>query len=240
MGHTWPGWRLEAGHRAWEGGAAWHSSRDGLGVSLSSSQSCRGPSGWADLQKSALLSSIGLSILHVGHACSSPRNDEREVQEREEVGGCRKGDQSLVSRASRCVRFNSSSSASGDRPRSVWGQSASRAHTEAPAPCTAWELGCWAGWEALTQTLIGWIRRLAVPASGTGSSRTGRHAQRVGALSPLSWWQEGRSRVRVIASCVGGQSARDGAEAERSVHPLRPHPDTLFQNFLHSQDSTQG
>lgn len=123
-----------------------------------------------------------------------------------------------MSRASRCVRFNGSSSASGDRPRSVWGQSASGAHTEPPAPCTAWELGCWAGWEALTQTLTRWIRRLAVPASGTGSSRTGGHAQQVGALSPLSWRQEGKSRVGVIASRVGGQSARGGAEAERSVH----------------------
>lgn len=42
-------------------------------------------SGWADLRKSALLSSIGLSVSHMGHTCSSPRNDERQVQEREEV-----------------------------------------------------------------------------------------------------------------------------------------------------------
>lgn len=44
VGQTWPGRHLEPGHRAWEGGAAWHPSSDGLGVSLSRSQSCRGPS----------------------------------------------------------------------------------------------------------------------------------------------------------------------------------------------------
>ena len=41
---------------------------------------------------------------------------------------------------------------------SVWGQCASGALTEPQAACTAWELGCWAGREALTQTLTGWIR----------------------------------------------------------------------------------
>lgn len=170
----------------------------------------QGPSGWADLQKSALLSSIGLSILHVETQCSSPRSNERRCRNVRKWEDAERG-QSLVSRTSRCVRFNSSSSASGDRPPGVWGQSASRAHTE-PSTLHGLGTGVLGRIELLTQTLIGWIRRLAVPASGQeaagpGGMRSGR------ALSPLSWWQEGRSRVRGHRKLRGGQSARDGAEA---------------------------
>lgn len=109
----------------------------------------------------------------------------------------------------------------------------------------AWELGCWAGREALTQTLTGWIRRLAVPAGGTESSRTGGHTGTLGRAAAQGTQSSflaagGQEQGGVTMSRAGGQSAQGGAEGERSVHPVRPHPDALLQNFLHSQDSTQG
>lgn len=130
--------RLEAGHRAWEEVQPGTPAGTDAGSACPAASPAEAP--LVGPTCSPLCSQHRSLHLACGARVFISRNDEREVQEREEVGGCRKGDQSLVS-TPRCVRFNSSSSASGDRPRSVWGQSASRAHTEAPAPCTAWELG---------------------------------------------------------------------------------------------------
>ena len=140
-----------------EAGTAWYPSRDGLGVSSSGSQSCRGPSLAGPTCRSLLCSpaSVSPSRTRGTHArlpttrvkCTNVKSVR--MQKRTPAPGipgfplCSLQQLFLRVRGQTC---------------SVWGQCASGALTEPQAACTAWELGCWAGREALSQTLTGWIR----------------------------------------------------------------------------------
>ena len=80
VGQTRPGPCLDPGHRAWEGGRQVQpgTCRDGLGVSSSGSQSCRGPSLAGPTCRSPLCSPASVSP---SRTRSSPHN-ESQVHER--------------------------------------------------------------------------------------------------------------------------------------------------------------
>lgn len=141
-----------------EGGTAWYPSRDGLGVSSSGSQSCRGPSLAGPTCGSLLCSPASVSPSHTRgtHAhlpatmrvkCTNVKSVR--MQKRTPAPGVPGFLLCSLQQLFLCVR---------GQTWSVWGQSASGGPIEPQAACTAWELGCWAGREALTQTLTGWIR----------------------------------------------------------------------------------